>query len=422
MTKEEYVISKIKNMKKEKANELLDTLRCGGHLEEYSKTELIKISRNLLGLTKSYPPTSETYWVKRGWSKEEAWHKVKNAISLRPKSLSPFSMEYWIEKGYSEGDAVYKANSIRPIRKEFWIEKGYSEKDAIIKAKETKEKNNNKGALESKKSNTNIKHTSKRCKEYYISKGFDEETAKLLLKNHQTKFSLDKCIHKYGLDKGIFVWQKRQEKWQNSLNINGNLDNIKKASISIDHLNKKFDGNVEEYAKHLNYKRKMNLSSTLEGFINNIQKLFEKNPNYVYFGVERIIKMFPDIQYELLGIEDRENFMLSLGIELHPRSFKDSKRNICKHVDEGFLRSSHEILFYDLLKKYNINFTLEKPYNDSNMRCDFYIVDKDIYIEICPLLYYDEKYTKKMLVKQRLFGCILLNEPNRYEKYIKGLL
>jgi hypothetical protein len=54
--------------------------------------------------------------------------------------------------------------------------------------------------------------------EYFIHKGYSEEEARVLLKERQTTFSLEKCIQKHGKKKGTEIWQARQEKWQCTLN------------------------------------------------------------------------------------------------------------------------------------------------------------------------------------------------------------
>lgn len=49
---------------------------------------------------------------------------------------------------------------------------------------------------------------------YYIDKGFSEDEARILLKDRQTTFSLEKCIKKYGAEEGFEKWKTRQEKWK----------------------------------------------------------------------------------------------------------------------------------------------------------------------------------------------------------------
>lgn len=54
--------------------------------------------------------------------------------------------------------------------------------------------------------------------EYWIQKtGGDIETAKRLLSERQCTFSKDKCIERYGYEKGLEMWEIRQKKWKKSL-------------------------------------------------------------------------------------------------------------------------------------------------------------------------------------------------------------
>jgi len=61
--------------------------------------------------------------------------------------------------------------------------------------------------------------------EYYLNKGYNLSESEKLLNERQSTFSLKKCIDKYGYNDGIEVFNKRQEKWKNSLIKNGNLKN-----------------------------------------------------------------------------------------------------------------------------------------------------------------------------------------------------
>lgn len=53
--------------------------------------------------------------------------------------------------------------------------------------------------------------------EYYLNQGLSEEEAKVALSERQATFSKEICIEKYGLEKGLKVWMKRQEKWLENL-------------------------------------------------------------------------------------------------------------------------------------------------------------------------------------------------------------
>ncbi len=59
--------------------------------------------------------------------------------------------------------------------------------------------------------------------QYYLDRGYSEEVAKEMLSERQRTFTLEKCIQKYGELEGINIFNKRQNKWQDSLNTGGNL-------------------------------------------------------------------------------------------------------------------------------------------------------------------------------------------------------
>lgn len=70
--------------------------------------------------------------------------------------------------------------------------------------------------------------------EYYLAKGMSLEDATKALSERQTTFSLDKCIEKYGILEGTFVWQDRQDRWQATLNSKSDeeLQDINSRKIS----------------------------------------------------------------------------------------------------------------------------------------------------------------------------------------------
>lgn len=102
--------------------------------------------------------------------------------------------------------------------KEFWLEKGYSEENAIIKSKEAMDDIHKKTFKKFKENPTKYasKHPTK--VEYYIKKGFSEEEAKDMISERQKTFSKEICVQKHGLEEGILIWKKRQEKWLDNLN------------------------------------------------------------------------------------------------------------------------------------------------------------------------------------------------------------
>lgn len=118
--------------------------------------------------------------------KNNPMHSSKRT-ELQRKQNSPFSNEYYKKRypNISDNDikeniSMFAKNSIKnrvsTNQKEYWLERGYSEKESIKKVSE-----------------------------------------------RQTTFSKEICIEKYGKEEGAKKWVDRQEKWTNSLNVNGNL-------------------------------------------------------------------------------------------------------------------------------------------------------------------------------------------------------
>lgn len=143
---------------------------------------------------------SKKYWIKRGLNEKEAEQKCKE--------FKPCCVEYWLNKGYDEENAKLKVE-LHLMNTERAYTLKYGDIEGKIKFKEKKRKD---GEL-----------NSPRKISYWINKGYSENESKTLLFNFQNNFSLVKCIDKYGEKEGKLIFSERQEKWQNSLNKNGNL-------------------------------------------------------------------------------------------------------------------------------------------------------------------------------------------------------
>lgn len=186
-----------------------------------NKREIEKYVRAKLTLFSSHARHTKQYWILRGWTVNEAY--VKSKENKQKNTSSVFSREYWLKKinpvtnqYYTITEADYERNSRRPIRKEYWIKRGYNESDAVRKSKETKFSNNQKGAVQS--ANSKVRRiSSKRCIEFYTTRGYSNAEACLLVSEGQRYFSKKICIEKFGKEKGLKVWQDRQDRWQATL-------------------------------------------------------------------------------------------------------------------------------------------------------------------------------------------------------------
>ena len=159
------------------------------------------------------------YWLKRGFDEKTAKEKIsekQSSIGKLNKGKTKIIDKSYIESLGIDSEKFFKERSIFCV--EYWIKRGYSEQEAkkIISEKQSKlaKKNIARGKDELRKSSV-------RCVEHWLKMGFDEKTAKEKVAEIQRTFTLDKCIKKYGEDKGKEVWLNRQIKWQDSLNKTG---------------------------------------------------------------------------------------------------------------------------------------------------------------------------------------------------------
>lgn len=109
---------------------------------------------------------------------------------------SQFSSKFWTTRGYSQDEAQAQV-FVRQSRN------GQQKAQKIMKMKASNDCSWKDGF------NTTL--------EYYLKNGMSLDEAKIALSERQATFSLQTCIHRYGQDEGIMIWQARQEKWQNTL-------------------------------------------------------------------------------------------------------------------------------------------------------------------------------------------------------------
>jgi hypothetical protein len=155
----------------------------------------------------------------------------KNGITVSKGSA--FSVKYWIGRGLSEEDAKQKIKEMKPNLVEYWLSRGFSAEESKLKT-ELHLMNTERSfilkygeedgiKLFREKKVKDGKLHSPRSIEYWINKGFSIEESKIKVSESQNKFSLVKCIEKYGEEDGKKIFTERQKKWQESLYKNGNL-------------------------------------------------------------------------------------------------------------------------------------------------------------------------------------------------------
>lgn len=373
------------------------------------------------------------YWISRGWTIHEARYKTKELYKNRKNvNHSPYSREFWTSKinpktnkNYTIEEADFERNSRRPTNKEYWILKGYSLEDAEQKAKAILKSNSEKGI---KNANPEIyKSSSRFTKTYWTLRGLTEEEAIVKISELQKTFSLELCIKKFGKKKGQEIWKKRQEKWLDTLNKKSDQEkkeiNRKKNILNPERFETTEDL-INCYEKLFNNR----LFRTEKDLIDNIIFDINKNINKKYWSPEKYIKSIPKVQFEVLKInrielKEKIKHLFNSGSRLVKNG---TIQNYVLWVDEGLLRSSFEIEFYNQIKNINPKAIvgLDKCYPNSKLRYDF-LLDNGDYIEICPILKENnnisiiKKYSNNINKKIKLFKPILINSSDQLLQYIE---
>jgi len=301
-------------------------------------------------------------------------------------------------------------------KKGFWIWNGFSEKEAKEKVSSVQSANGKKYTKKRRENPEKYNDVQPNQIGYWIKKGLSEEEAKLKVKERQATFSLEKCITKYGEEKGLEVFNKRQEKWQGTLNSKsqGEIDDTNRMKS----ISKIYDS--ETYIEYI--KRMKNIALFLyqddtDPYTFYVRK-YRNNP---YFRGS----VPPDIYYEYF-INEKIRRFIDKKIMIKKIEHFYNKNTYVKtgygsqlRVEEGLLRSEAEIDCYYFLKENNITFEIEKRYENSNMRDDFYLPQYDIHIEIAGMMQ-EKEYYDKMITKKDKFNAIII-ENKEYEKILQRI-
>ncbi len=215
-----------------------------------------------LALKKQNSILCKQFYLKRGYSYEEAIQIIANIQRKNSKKYNDcYSKEKLIEQGYTQQQAQQKViwrrkhnPRCRDVHTEEQVNnviqkatntlkntlqqkpKGYYRASSMnfYKTQHLSQEQRRKIIRENGYCKDNPKFNTFKNSltiEYYINLGYTQLQAKQKLKERQATFSLEKCIKKYGEEKGLEVFNKRQEKWLKSLNTPENIEKIKKGQL-----------------------------------------------------------------------------------------------------------------------------------------------------------------------------------------------
>lgn len=164
---------------------------------------------------KSYNIASYNYWKIRGWNEKEIdFKRIKLKSKNSPfkietwlKKINPIT-----NKNYSIEEAQYKIKSFKKINIEYWIKRGFSKNEAVKKVSNFQKKMFNKFKQKFKKNPENYKDIKQTQLNYWIKKCQTIDEAKQKLKERQNTISLEKHIKKYGEKTGSEIYFERCKK------------------------------------------------------------------------------------------------------------------------------------------------------------------------------------------------------------------
>lgn len=158
---------------------------------------------------------------------------IKNDVKIAKGS--PYSIKYWNQRGLSDNEAKEHIKTLRPVNKEYWVKLGYSEEEALLQIEGQKlvslngciarfgDKDGKRIWNERETKRSEAGKLGSANLDFWINKGHSEEEAIKLRSERQKTFSKEICIQKYGKEEGLRIFTDRQNKWQKTLYKNGNL-------------------------------------------------------------------------------------------------------------------------------------------------------------------------------------------------------
>ena len=203
---EDHVDKLIQNLSPLYKKELLSILN---ELISHKNSDITKTikefkkNKNFIAVARS----TSRYWTQRGWSIPESLEKrgafKRHRISPMQVNFWLEKINPDTDLKYTYQEAKDKIASQRSFNIKYWLKRGFSEQDASKKVSEVQFKNGNKLSKKLKENPENYESRSTMQLKYWIKKyGLSEDEARIKLSKRQNILSLDKFIERYGEEDG----------------------------------------------------------------------------------------------------------------------------------------------------------------------------------------------------------------------------
>jgi hypothetical protein len=415
-------------------------------------------------------PMNIIFWLKRGFSLEESKIKIKSQRKM--------NKEYWIERGFSMEDSIIKSkefqknsnkinistldtdNSLRDIVSSkrsnninYWLNKGFNLEESKIKLSDRqstfslekciskygndegervwaeRQKRWQKSLIESEyngidnKDSKSIHFFKKKYGDFWIENYIqsvvfiDKEDIRYLLSFENYKDMILTLINdnltlshiSYRLRYSILceIYNTCVEDMYSFLVENYEYD-YGRPSYYERMYGEKW---IDEFIKSNNYKNKEDVLFLLsfENYFKLIDYLIDNfSITDIVLKIKNvIISYFYKTTYEKIF-----EYLMSVNPNIK------GKFGYMRYYNNHLCRSSGEFLIAKFLKDNEISYKYEKSYPNSKKRCDFYLIDRDFYIEYTGM-YKIEKYNEKY--NEKLLFCIDNNIKHIFSNNVKDI-
>lgn len=344
--------------------------------------------------------------------------------------MSVYKLETWLNKGFSHDEALYQIKIRRSTNVEYYMHKfnvPFDEAQIMLKNRQKRSAD----ICGSRPKKERLK-TNKKCKEYWLDKGYSLDEAIEIVSKSQVTFSKELCIEKYGEIEGLARWNKRQTDWQNTLSNKSDEEisaiNLKKNNMKLKTWVKQHGDDGRNRYKQFLIEKGCDVFDSLHELENLI--ISKMTPFDTYLPIDNFInKYIKNYYWELVEkpkcmhtwIKSFVTFVETKDVIFKPYSFYNM------YAENGkLLKSSNEIYFYMILTRdYNLkidqDFKINSYYPNSKLMYDFYLTDQNLYIELCGLMN-DSSYLQNVLFKQNTYGSILLTNQKEYKPFLESAL
>lgn len=401
---------------------------------------------------KEKSPMSIQFWINKGLSEKEAEFKIK--------SQRKTNIEYWMNRGFSKEESILKVKEFQksnsnilalkklndpeynnmcksknPTTISYWINKGFSEEESVIKRKERQSTFSLKKCIEKYGEIEGTKKWMNRQKKWRESlrssnyNGKDNKDSKSIV--YFKKKYEEKWIEKYILN--LSFKEKSGIYYLISFsNYKDLIISLIEQNLKISEISKKikypivsefYSSSVEDMLKFLKDNYKINAVKSIEYFKKVygdiwIDKFIESTTykdkieiykllsfNNFYSMIDYLIDNF-DMTNIILKIQNRiisyfyeTTYMDMFNYLISKDIYIKSKFGHIRHFNGHICRSNAEFIIAKFLKDNNIMYEYEKKYHGTNKRCDYYLIEKDFYIEYTGM-YNNIEYLKKYNIKK----------------------